>query len=225
MIKQTIDSLLVANRGEIACRIFRSARRLGIRSIAVFSDADSSAQHVREADAAVRIGSAAARDSYLNMERIIAAARATGARAIHPGYGFLSENAQFAQSCVDAGLVFVGPTAAAIAAMGSKIAAKAQMRLAGVPVLPGYEGMRQELVDLECAARSIGMPLMIKPAAGGGGKGMRIVRQESELRAALCRSTAARRKQLRQWNATAGTVSGRAPDTSRFRYSATVLEM
>jgi 3-methylcrotonyl-CoA carboxylase alpha subunit len=180
-----INSLLVANRGEIACRIFRTASRVGLRTIAVFSDADSSARHVREADEAVRIGPAAPRESYLDSARIIDAARATGADAIHPGYGFLSENAQFAQACADAGLVFVGPPAAAIAAIGSKIVAKARMRAAGVPVLPGYEGSRQELTYLENQALKLGLPLMIKPAAGGGGKGMRIVKHEAEIAEAL----------------------------------------
>jgi 3-methylcrotonyl-CoA carboxylase alpha subunit len=180
-----IESLLVANRGEIACRIFRTARRLGIRTIAVFSDADSSAQHVKEADVAVRIGPAAPRESYLHVERILAAARATNAQAIHPGYGFLSENARFAQACVDAGLVFVGPPPAAIGAMGSKIVAKARMRAKGVPVLPGYEGENQDLEHLQAQAHRLGMPLIIKPAAGGGGKGMRIVRDVAELPEAL----------------------------------------
>jgi 3-methylcrotonyl-CoA carboxylase alpha subunit len=180
-----IKSLLVANRGEIACRIFRTARRLGVHTIAVFSDADANARHVRAADEAIRIGPAAARESYLNIERIIAAARAAGAEAIHPGYGFLSENAQFAQACVEAGLVFVGPPAAAIAAMGSKIVAKARMRAIGVPVLPGYEGSRQDLEALESAALELGLPLIIKPAAGGGGKGMRIVRETTEVASAL----------------------------------------
>lgn len=180
-----IKSLLVANRGEIACRIFRTARRLGVRTVAVFSDADANAQHVREADDAVRIGAAAPRESYLNIERILEAARATGAEAVHPGYGFLSENSHFAQACVDAGLVFVGPPAAAIAAMGSKIVAKARMRAAGVPVLPGYEGSRQDLEHLESAALELGLPLIIKPAAGGGGKGMRIVTEKREIGAAL----------------------------------------
>jgi 3-methylcrotonyl-CoA carboxylase alpha subunit len=180
-----IESLLVANRGEIACRIFRTAKRLGIRTIAVFSDADALAQHVREADEAIRIGPAAPRESYLNVARILDAARAAGARAIHPGYGFLSENAGFAQACVDAGLVFVGPPASAISAMGSKIVAKARMRAAGVPVLPGYEGVDQDLEHLHSEARRLGMPLIIKPAAGGGGKGMRIVRDGAQIPEAL----------------------------------------
>jgi 3-methylcrotonyl-CoA carboxylase alpha subunit len=183
--RRVIESLLVANRGEIACRIFRTARRLGIRTIAVFSDADVSARHVREADEAVRIGPAAPRESYLNVQKILEAARATNAQAIHPGYGFLSENAQFAQACVDAGLVFVGPPPAAIGAMGSKIVAKARMRAKGVPVLPGYEGATQDLEHLQGEARRLGMPLIIKPAAGGGGKGMRIVRDVAEIPEAL----------------------------------------
>jgi 3-methylcrotonyl-CoA carboxylase alpha subunit len=180
-----IQSLLVANRGEIACRIFRTARRLGIRTIAVFSDADASARHVKEADVAIRIGPAPPRESYLNVARILDAARATNAEAIHPGYGFLSENAAFAQACVDAGLIFVGPPPAAIGAMGSKIVAKARMRAKGVPVLPGYEGATQDLAHLEAEARRLGMPLIIKPAAGGGGKGMQIVRDEARLPEAL----------------------------------------
>jgi 3-methylcrotonyl-CoA carboxylase alpha subunit len=185
-----IRSLLVANRGEIACRIFRTARRMGIRTIAVYSDADASARHVREADEALRIGPPPAAESYLDGEAIIRAARASGAEAIHPGYGFLSENAPFAQACLDAGLVFVGPPPAAIAAMGSKSVAKASVRAAGVPVLPGYDGERQEVDWLEARALEAGLPLIVKPAAGGGGKGMRVVHAKEELRDAL---TAARR--------------------------------
>jgi 3-methylcrotonyl-CoA carboxylase alpha subunit len=180
-----IRTLLVANRGEIACRIFRTARRLAIGTVAVFSDADATARHTRLADRAVRIGPAAARDSYLDIDRIIAAARASGAEAIHPGYGFLAENPAFAQACSDAGLTFVGPPAAAIRAMGSKILAKTRLAAAGVPMLPGYAGEQQDLGHLERAARAAGLPLIIKPAAGGGGKGMQIVREERELPAAL----------------------------------------
>ena len=180
-----LKSLLVANRGESACRIFRSARRLGVRTVAVFSDADAGARHVRAADEAIRIGPASARESYLDPARIIAAARAAGAVAVHPGYGFLAENAAFAQACVDAGLLFVGPPAAAIAAMGSKILAKTRMAAAGVPVLPGYAGTEQELGALAREARRVGLPLIVKPAAGGGGKGMQIVREDRELDGAL----------------------------------------
>jgi 3-methylcrotonyl-CoA carboxylase alpha subunit len=185
-----LKSLLVANRGEIACRIFRTARRLGVRTIAVYSDADAGARHVREADAALRLGPAPARESYLDIARVIAAARTAGAEAIHPGYGFLSENAAFAQAATDAGLVFVGPPARAIRAMGSKIVAKNRMAAAGVPVLPGYTGEEQSLERLTREAHAVGLPLIIKPAAGGGGKGMQIVREAGELAAAL---TAARR--------------------------------
>lgn len=180
-----IKTLLVANRGEIACRIFRTARRLGVRTVAVYSDADAGAKHTREADEAVRIGPAPARESYLDITRILDAARVSGAQAIHPGYGFLSENPQFAQACVDAGITFVGPPARAMSAMSSKITAKTRMRAAGVPVLPGYAGAEQGLDELAREARSAGLPLIIKPAAGGGGKGMQVVREESELTAAL----------------------------------------
>ncbi len=158
--------------------------------MAVFSDADAGARHVRAADEAVHIGPAAARDSYLDGARIIAAARASGAEAVHPGYGFLSENAPFAQACADAGLVFVGPPAASIAAMGSKILAKRRMQARGVPVLPGYAGEQQELGQLKAAAIAAGLPLIVKPAAGGGGKGMQIIREPAQIEAAL---SAARR--------------------------------
>ncbi|MGN6452109.1 MAG: acetyl/propionyl/methylcrotonyl-CoA carboxylase subunit alpha [Steroidobacteraceae bacterium] len=180
-----IKSLLVANRGEIACRIFRTAQRMNVRTVAVYSDADARARHVRAADTAVRIGPAPARASYLDVPALLEAARASGAQAIHPGYGFLAENAQFAEACSKAGLIFIGPPAAAIHAMGSKIVAKTRMRAAGVPVLPGYAGEQQELAHLEREARALGLPLIIKPAAGGGGKGMQIVRQNGELAPAL----------------------------------------
>ncbi|MBV9697174.1 MAG: ATP-grasp domain-containing protein [Gammaproteobacteria bacterium] len=180
-----IRTLLVANRGEIACRIFRTARRLGVRTVAVFSDADADAQHVRAADEAQRLGPAPARESYLSIERVLSAAQVSRADAVHPGYGFLAENADFAAACVRAGLTFVGPPAAAIAAMGSKILAKTRMQAAGVPVLPGYAGEHQELEQLEAEARRAGLPLIVKPAAGGGGKGMQIVREPAQLPGAL----------------------------------------
>ena len=177
--------LLVANRGEIACRILRTARRLGLKTVAVYSDADAHACHVRLADHAVRIGPAPAGQRYLDIEAIIAAARLAGAEAIHPGYGFLSENARFAAACQQAGIIFVGPTPEAIEAMGSKSLAKARVRAAGIPVLPGYEGARQDLAHLEARALEAGLPLIVKPAAGGGGQGLYVVRERAELRAAL----------------------------------------
>jgi 3-methylcrotonyl-CoA carboxylase alpha subunit len=170
-----INSLLIANRGEIACRIIRTAREMGIRTIAVYSDADAKALHVREADEAVHIGPSPARESYLIGEKIIAAAKATGAEAIHPGYGFLSENAEFAQAVADAGLVWVGPMPSSITAMGLKDAAKKLMADAGVPVTPGYMGENQDPAFLAEQAAQIGYPVLIKAVAGGGGKGMRKV--------------------------------------------------
>ena len=170
-----IKSLLIANRGEIACRIIRTARAMGIRTVAVYSDADASALHVRQADVAVHIGASPARESYLVGEKIIAAAKATGAEAIHPGYGFLSENAEFAQSVIEAGLIWVGPDPASITAMGLKDAAKKLMAEAGVPVTPGYMGENQDPGFLAERAIEIGYPVLIKAVAGGGGKGMRKV--------------------------------------------------
>ena len=170
-----IQSLLIANRGEIACRIIRTAREMGIRTVAVYSDADAKALHVREADEAVHIGPSPARESYLIGEKIIAAAKATGAEAIHPGYGFLSENAEFAQAVADAGLVWVGPKPSSITAMGLKDAAKKLMTDAGVPVTPGYMGENQDPAFLAEQAAEIGYPVLIKAVAGGGGKGMRKV--------------------------------------------------
>ncbi|RZJ97894.1 MAG: methylcrotonoyl-CoA carboxylase, partial [Novosphingobium sp.] len=170
-----IQSLLIANRGEIACRVIRTARRLGIRTVAVYSDADAQALHVQLADEAVHIGPAPARESYLIGEKIIAAAKATGAEAIHPGYGFLSENAAFAQAVADAGLVWVGPKPSSITAMGLKDAAKKLMAAAGVPVTPGYMGENQDPAHLAEEAGKIGYPVLIKAVAGGGGKGMRLV--------------------------------------------------
>ncbi|GHF44753.1 acetyl/propionyl/methylcrotonyl-CoA carboxylase subunit alpha [Streptomyces morookaense] len=175
------DTVLVANRGEIAVRVIRTLRELGIRSVAVFSDADADARHVREADTAVRIGPAAASESYLSIERLLAAAGRTGAQAVHPGYGFLAENAAFARACAEAGLVFIGPPAAAIELMGDKIRAKETVRAAGVPVVPGSSGSGLGDAELIAAAREIGMPVLLKPSAGGGGKGMRLVRDEALL--------------------------------------------
>ena len=174
------ETILIANRGEIACRVIRTARRMGIRTVAVYSEADAGALHVAMADAAVPIGPAAARESYLNIPVIIAAARRTGAQAVHPGYGFLSENAAFADACAAAGLVFIGPPASAIRAMGSKSAAKAAMELAGVPLVPGYHGADQDPALLAAEAGRIGYPVLIKASAGGGGKGMRIVTRPEE---------------------------------------------
>ncbi len=179
------DSILIANRGEIACRVIRTARRLGIRTIAVCSDADADALHVRRADAAVRIGPAPARESYLNIDAIIDAALRTNARAIHPGYGFLSENARFAAACQAAGIVFIGPPESAIRAMGSKIEAKRLMARSGVPVVPGYQEDEQDLEQLEAAAAKLGFPILIKASAGGGGKGMRVVASKDALAPAL----------------------------------------
>jgi 3-methylcrotonyl-CoA carboxylase alpha subunit len=187
-----IKSLLIANRGEIACRIIRTARAMGIRTVAVYSDADAGALHVRHADQAIHIGPSPARESYLMGDRIIAAARATGAEAIHPGYGFLSENAAFAQSVIDAGLVWVGPKPASIEAMGLKDAAKTLMEKAGVPVTPGYLGANQDPKYLAKQAAKIGYPVLIKAVAGGGGKGMRKVDAPADFAAALesCRREA-----------------------------------
>ncbi|MFF8383287.1 acetyl-CoA carboxylase biotin carboxylase subunit [Streptomyces kanasensis] len=174
-------TVLVANRGEIAVRVIRTLRALGIRSVAVFSDADADARHVREADTAVRIGPPAATESYLRVDRLLEAAARTGAEAVHPGYGFLAENAAFAQACEDAGLVFIGPPASAISLMGDKIRAKETVKAAGVPVVPGSSGSGLTDGELASAARDIGMPVLLKPSAGGGGKGMRLVRAESAL--------------------------------------------
>jgi 3-methylcrotonyl-CoA carboxylase alpha subunit len=180
-----INSVLIANRGEIACRVIRTARRLGLSTVAVYSDADAGALHVAMADRAVHIGPAPARESYLLGERIIAAAKATGADAIHPGYGFLSENATFAEAVAAAGLVFIGPPASAIRAMGGKSEAKALMEGAGVPLVPGYHGADQDESLLAAEAARIGFPVLIKASAGGGGKGMKVAESAVEFAAAL----------------------------------------
>jgi 3-methylcrotonyl-CoA carboxylase alpha subunit len=177
--------LLIANRGEIVCRIARTAQRMGITAIAVYSDADRNARHVRLADEAYHLGASPAASSYLDVAKLIALAKRVGADAIHPGYGFLSENAAFAQACVDAGLIFVGPPAAAISAMGSKSASKASMAAAGVPVAPGYHGEDQSTQRLIQEAERVGFPLIIKASAGGGGKGMQVVHSTAEVTAAI----------------------------------------
>jgi 3-methylcrotonyl-CoA carboxylase alpha subunit len=178
-------ALLIANRGEIACRVIRTARAMGLRTVAVYSQADSGAMHVAEADEAVLLGPARARDSYLNIERVLEAARQTGAEAIHPGYGFLSENAEFADACAKAGIVFVGPTGAMMTAMGSKSGSKALMEKAGVPLVAGYHGEAQDEATLAKAAGKIGFPVLVKASAGGGGRGMRVVRAAAELGPAI----------------------------------------
>ncbi|MFC5290161.1 acetyl/propionyl/methylcrotonyl-CoA carboxylase subunit alpha [Actinokineospora guangxiensis] len=178
-------SVLIANRGEIAVRVITTLRRMGIRSVAVYSDADSGARHVREADTAVRIGPAAARESYLDIDRVVKAALETGAQAVHPGYGFLAENAAFARACAEAGLVFIGPPPSAIDAMGDKIRAKLTVMAAGVPVVPGRTEPGMSDDDLVEAAAEIGFPVLLKPSAGGGGKGMRLVHAAEELRPAV----------------------------------------
>ena len=193
MTPAAFDKILIANRGEIACRIIATCRRMGIRTVAVYSDADAQSRHVRLADQAVRIGPPPSRESYLAIDRILDAANQSGAQAIHPGYGFLSENAEFAEACAQAGIVFIGPPAAAIRVMGSKAAAKELMRKSGVPLTPGYDGTNQDPQFLEQQAEAIGYPVMIKANAGGGGKGMRSVDARAEFQAALasCKREAA----------------------------------
>jgi len=173
------EKILIANRGEIACRVIRTARRLGVRSVAVYADADRDALHVKAADEAMRI------EGYLDIDAILAAARKSGAQAIHPGYGFLSENEDFAAACAKAGVVFIGPSAEAIAAMGDKSAAKRLMEKAGVPLVPGYHGEQQDAAFLQKEAERIGFPVLIKPSAGGGGKGMRVVTDKQSFAASL----------------------------------------
>ena len=179
------NKILIANRGEIACRVAATARRMAIQTVAVYSDADAHAKHVQACDEAVHIGASAPRESYLRWEKIIAAAQATGAQAIHPGYGFLSENEEFAQACAKAGLVFIGPPASAILAMGLKAEAKQLMERSGVPLVPGYHAANQDPEVLQHAADGIGYPVLIKASAGGGGKGMRVVESAADFAAAL----------------------------------------
>ena len=179
------STVLVANRGEIAVRVLRTLREMGIRSVAVYSDADDGARHVQEADAAVRLGPAPARESYLSIERVLAACRVSGAQAVHPGYGFLAENASFAEACAAAGVVFIGPPVHAVRVMGDKIRAKQAVSAAGVPVVPGRSEPGMTDADLLAAADEVGYPVLVKPSAGGGGKGMRQVTSRSELPDAL----------------------------------------
>ncbi|MCO8086902.1 acetyl/propionyl/methylcrotonyl-CoA carboxylase subunit alpha [Acinetobacter indicus] len=186
------EKILIANRGEIACRVIRTAKKLGIATVAVYSDADAQAQHVKLADEAVYIGESPAAQSYLQIERIIEAAKSTGAQAIHPGYGFLSENDQFALACQDNNIVFIGPPVDAILAMGLKATSKALMEKAGVPLTPGYHGTNQDAAFLKQQADDIGYPVLIKASAGGGGKGMRLVERSEDFLSALasCKSEA-----------------------------------
>ena len=184
-MNKQIDTVLIANRGEIAVRVARTLRRMGIRSVAVYSDADAGARHVAEADTAVRLGPANARDSYLSIPKVIEAAQRTGAQAIHPGYGFLSENAEFAAACAAADIAFLGPPARAIEVMGDKIAAKAAVSEFGVPVVPGISRPGLTDADLIAGAEDVGFPVLVKPSAGGGGKGMRLVERTEDLPAAL----------------------------------------
>src|SRR5687768_6403058 len=177
--------ILIANRGEIACRVAATARRMGVKTVAVYSEADAKVKHVAACDEAVAIGGPAPKDSYLRWERILEAARATGAQVVHPGYGFLSENEDFAKACAEAGLVFIGPPASAIQAMGLKAESKRLMEQAGVPLVPGYHGAEQGAALLRQQADRIGYPVLIKASAGGGGKGMRAVEKPEDFEAAL----------------------------------------
>ena len=183
------NKILIANRGEIACRVIKTAQRLGVKTVAVYSEADAGARHVDLADEAYCIGPAAAKDSYLRGDKILEAATRSGAEAVHPGYGFLSENADFAEACAKAGLAFIGPPPAAIRAMGSKSAAKDIIGKAGVPLVPGYHGDVQDAAWLQQEADKIGYPVLIKASAGGGGKGMRIVEKTADFAAALASCT------------------------------------
>src|SRR5258706_11208513 len=177
--------ILIANRGEIALRVMRTCRAMGIATVAVYSDADANAPHVRIADEAVHIGTAPAKDSYLNVEKIIEAAKLTGADAIHPGYGFFAENGQFAEACAAAGIIFIGPQPEAIRKMGLKSPARKLAAEAGAPVVPGYDGEEQADETLRAEILKIGFPVLIKASAGGGGKGMRVVQSESEIAGAI----------------------------------------
>src|SRR5947207_11334373 len=190
----SLKRVLVANRGEIAVRIIRACHEEGLAAVAVYSEPDRLAPHVRDADAAVLIGPAPSADSYLNIHKLIAAAKDTGCQAVHPGYGFLSERAAFAEACADAGLVFIGPPAQAIRAMGDKTEARRRMQAAGVPVVPGTAAPLRDPVEARREAKRIGYPVLLKAVAGGGGKGMRLVGAESDVEGAF---QAARREALK----------------------------
>ncbi|MDF1529669.1 MAG: biotin carboxylase N-terminal domain-containing protein, partial [Sedimenticola sp.] len=179
------DKILIANRGEIACRVARTARRMGITTVAVYSEADADAMHVSLCDEAYLIGPAPAKESYLRADKILEVAKASGAQAVHPGYGFLSENAEFAEACQAAGIAFIGPPSSAIVAMGSKSEAKIIMTEANVPLVPGYHGEDQSLATLKSEADKMGYPLLIKATAGGGGKGMRVVSSSADFETGL----------------------------------------
>ena len=179
------SKILIANRGEIACRVIRSAKAKGYATVAIFSDADAGARHVLEADEAFRLGAGPLRESYLSAERVLAAAKASGADALHPGYGFFSENAEFAEQCADAGIMFIGPMPDSVRVMGDKARSKRRMIEAGVPCVPGYEGDDQDDDLFIREAERIGYPVMVKASAGGGGRGMRLVHDRADLAAAL----------------------------------------
>src|SRR6202790_4281238 len=185
MFRKMFNKILIANRGEIPLRVLRPCHEMGIAAVAVYSDVDRASLHVRKADEAYPLGPAAASESYLNIPKILDVAHRSGADAIHPGYGFLSENAKFAQACADAGVKFIGPTAAAMEAMGSKTRARQAMEKAGVPFVPGTSRGVESLAEAEQAAARIGYPVLLKAAAGGGGKGMRLVHAAQELKSAL----------------------------------------
>ena len=198
MLFKPFQKVLIANRGEIACRIARTAKAMGYRTVAVFSDADARALHVRLADEAVRIGPPAPQESYLNIPAILEAARKTGAEAIHPGYGFLAENADFAEACERAGIVFIGPSAEIIRKMGDKAAAKAIMQAAGVPCVPGYYGEDQSDKRLAAEAGKLGFPLLIKAVGGGGGRGIRAVRAAARVKRPACGCAARGKERFRR---------------------------
>ena len=225
MKRKPFRNILIANRGEIALRIMRTARRLGYGVVAVYSDADRDALHVRDADQAVRIGEALPAQSYLRIEAIIAAAKASGADAVHPGYGFLAENEDFASACRDAGLVFIGPSPEAIKAMGNKAGAKTIMQAAGVPCVPGYQGADQSDAAMLAEAKNIGFPVMIKAVAGGGGRGMRLVSGCGGVPGFVAQRAIRGARRVRRSDRDSGARDSSIRATSKSRYSATPSAM